>query len=179
MYQVYDNWELCIADGGSPERQVRKVLEEYTAKDLRIKVNFLPQNKGIAGNSNEALSLATGEFVALLGHNDELAPFALYEVVRCLNENADSDFIYSDRDKIAASGKRRFEPFFKPDWSPELMLSANYLTHLCVIRKSLIDEAGGFSTETDGVQDWDLFLRVTEKTQRIHHIPKILYHWRA
>ena len=177
--QVYDNWELCIADGGSTEPYVKELLKEYAKRDSRIKVKFLPQNNGISGNSNEALSLATGEFVALLDHDDELAPFALYEVLKCLNENHDLDFIYSDKDYISENGKRRFAPLFKPDWSPEMMLSQNYLTHLCVIRKTSIDAVGGFLPETDGAQDWDLFLRVTERTQRIHHIPQILYHWRA
>ena len=178
--QVYDNWELCITDGGSTMPHVKKILKEYAKKDKRIKVKFLPENKGIAGNSNEALKLATGEFVVLLDHDDELALFALYEVVKVLNESRNIDFIYSDEDKIDEKGKRK-DPFFKPDWCPHMFLSCNYPIHITVIRKSLIDKVGGFREGYDGSQDYDLFLRVTEliDENRIAHIPKILYHWRT
>ena len=180
LNQVYDNWELCITDGGSTMPHVKKILKEYAKKDKRIKVKFLPENKGIAGNSNEALKLATGEFVALLDHDDELALFALYEVVKVLNESRNIDFIYSDEDKIDEKGKRK-DPFFKPDWCPHMFLSCNYPIHITVIRKSLIDKVGGFREGYDGSQDYDLFLRVTEliDENRIAHIPKILYHWRT
>ena len=177
LNQVYDNWELCIADGGSTKPHVRRILEEYAEKDKRVKVKFLPKNLGIAGNSNEALKLATGEFVTFLDHDDELAPFALYEVVKLLNEKPDLDFIYSDEDKIDEKGGRR-DPFFKPDYSPDMFLSCNYLIHLTVIRKSLVDKVRGFRVGYDGSQDYDLFLRVLEHTDKIAHIPKILYHWR-
>jgi len=177
--QIYDNWELCIADGNSQKPHVKTVLEEYKKKDKRIKVRFLSENEGIAGNSNEALSMASGEFVAFLDHDDELAPFALYEVVRRLNEDPFLDYVYSDEDKIDEKGERR-DPFFKPDWSPDMFLSCNYLCHLSVIRKKIVDEVGGFRSGYDGSQDYDLFLRVTEKIGDggIGHIPKILYHWR-
>lgn len=177
--QVYDNWELSIADGGSTKPHVKKILREYAKKDSRIKAKFLKENKGIAGNSNEALAIATGEFVGFLDHDDELAPFALYEVVKLLNDNPELDFIYSDEDKITTKGRRR-DPFFKPDWSPDMFLSQNYLCHLSVIRKALVDKVGGFREGYDGSQDYDLFLRVTELVdeKRIAHIPKILYHWR-
>jgi len=175
--QVYDNWELCIADGCSTKLHVRKILEEYAKKDSRIKVKFLDENNGIAGNSNEALSLATGEFIGFLDHDDELAPFALYEVVKLLNQKSELDFIYSDEDKITTEGKRR-DPFFKPDWSPDMFLSYNYICHFTTIRKCLVNKVGGFREEYDGSQDYDLFLRVTKKTQKIAHIPYILYHWR-
>jgi GT2 family glycosyltransferase len=141
-------------------------------------VKFLPENKGISGNSNEALSLASGEFVALLDHDDELAAFALYEVVKALNQNPETDFIYSDEDKLTARGER-ITPSFKPDWSPDLFLSWMYTCHLGVYRKRLIDEIGGFRPAYDGSQDHDLVLRLVEKTQRIRHLPKVLYHWRA
>lgn len=177
LNQVYDNWELCIADGGSKNPQVKKVLKEYAKKDGRIKVKFLSKNLGIAGNSNEALKLATGEFVAFLDHDDELSPFALYEVVKLLNENRDLDFIYTDEDKIDEKGIRK-EPHFKPDYNPDLLLSCNYISHLAVIRKNVLDEVGGFRNGYDGSQDYDLFLRVLEQTNKIAHIPKILYHWR-
>jgi GT2 family glycosyltransferase/glycosyltransferase involved in cell wall biosynthesis len=177
--QIYDNWELCIADGNSLKPHVKTVLEEYEKKDPRIKVRFLSENEGIAGNSNEALSMASGEFVAFLDHDDELAPFALFEVVKRLNEDPFLDYIYSDEDKIDEKGERR-DPFFKPDWSPDMFLSCNYLCHLSVIRKKVVDEVGGFRAGYDGSQDYDLFLRVTERIGDggIGHIPKILYHWR-
>lgn len=177
--QTYDQWELCLVDGASKNPEVQRTLAEYAHKDDRIQVKFLDKNLGISGNSNEALSLVRGEFIALLDHDDLLAPFALFEAVKCLNENPELDFIYSDRDLVTEDGRQRFQPLFKPDWSPELMLSANYLTHLCIIRKHLVDEAGGFLPEMDGAQDWDLFFRATEKTGEIFHIPKILYHWRT
>ena len=178
LNQVYDNWELCIADGGSTKSHVRNILEEYAEKDKRIKVKFLPKNLGIAGNSNEALKLATGQFVAFLDHDDELAPFALYEVVKLLNEKPDLDFIYSDEDKIDKKGRRK-DPFFKPDYSPDIFLSCNYLIHITVIRKILVDKVGGFRLGYEGSQDYDLFLRVLEHTDKIACIPKILYHWRT
>lgn len=178
IFQTYDNWEMCLADGGSKDKEVRKIIEKFSQKDPRIKVKFLDENLGISGNSNIALNLAKGDFVALLDNDDLLAPFALFEIVKSLNDNRELDLIYSDKDIVSEDGKQRLEPLFKPDWSPEIMLSSNYLTHLCVIRKSLVDEVSGFISETDGAQDWDLFLRVTEKTNKIHHISKVLYHWR-
>jgi GT2 family glycosyltransferase/2-polyprenyl-3-methyl-5-hydroxy-6-metoxy-1,4-benzoquinol methylase len=176
LYQIYDNWELCIADGGS-KKDVRNILKKYSKKDKRIKVVFLDKNLGIAGNSNEALKLATGDFITFLDHDDELAPFALYEFVKLLNEKPELDFIYSDEDKIDEAG-RRVEPFFKPDYSPDMFLSTNYLCHTSIIRKSLVEKVGGFRVGYDGSQDYDLFLRVLEHTNKVAHIPKILYHWR-
>ena len=177
--QSYDNWELCIADGGSTKPYIGQVLKEYAQKDPRIKLTFLAENRGIAGNSNEAFSSATGDYVGFLDHDDELAPFALHEIVTLLNENRDLEFIYSDEDKTDERGNRK-NPFFKPDWSPDLFLSQNYLCHFTVIRKSLVDSVGGFHRGYDGSQDYDLFLRCTEKISpaAIAHIPKILYHWR-
>jgi len=179
LEQAYDNWELCIADGGSTKESVERVLKEYAGKDTRIKVKTLDENKGISGNSNEALSLATGDFIGLLDHDDELAPFALYEVVKHLNEKEHVNFIYSDEDKIDEKG-RRSNPFFKPDWSPDLFLSHNYICHFSVIRREIVQRIGGFREGYDGSQDYDLFLRVTEilGDEEIAHIPKILYHWR-
>jgi len=177
--QIYDNWELCIVDGGSTRPHIKKVLNEYAGKDSRIKVKFLEENKGIAGNSNEALALATGDFVGFLDHDDELAPFSLYEVVKLLNQHQNLHFIYSDEDKMNEKGVRK-DAFFKPDWSPDMFLSHNYLCHFSVIRRSLVDAVGRFRNGYDGSQDYDLFLRVTEKIsdKEISHIPKILYHWR-
>lgn len=177
--QLYENWELCIADNGSTKEHIKKTLEFYEQKDKRIKVKYLQENQGISRASNEALSMATGEFIGLLDHDDELSIDALYENVKLLNENADADLIYSDEDKIDDKDKR-MEPFFKPDYSPDMLLSINYICHFSVFRKSILDEIGWFRKEYDGAQDYDLLLRFTEKTtpERILHIPKILYHWR-
>lgn len=177
--QVYTNWELCLIDGGSTKEYVKKLLEDYALKDSRIKVKYLSENLGIAGNSNEALTLASGEFIGFLDHDDELAPFALFETVKLLNQNPLLSYIYSDEDKIDEKGNR-CDPFFKPGWSPDLFLACNYLCHFSLIRKAVIEGIGGFRYGYDGSQDYDLFLRITEKlqTSEIVHIPKILYHWR-
>ncbi len=177
--QTYDNWELCLVDGGSAESQVEKVIEKWAKEDGRIKYTRLSKNLGIAGNSNEALKRATGEYVAFLDHDDMLAPFALYEVVKCLHQNPSIDLMYSDEDKVPAQGRNRYDPYFKPDWSPDTMLSYNYACHFAVARKALVDELGGFREGCDGAQDHDLILRISEQTDKIHHIPKMLYHWRA
>ncbi|VVB88189.1 Glycosyl transferase family 2 [uncultured archaeon] len=179
LKQCYDNWELCIADGGSTKPHVNKILNKYIENDARIKVKFLPQNKGIAGNSNEALSLATGEFISFLDHDDEISPFALYEIVRLLNEHLDANLIYSDEDRLNEKGNR-INPFFKPDWSLPMFLSTNYICHFLVYRNSLIHEVSGFREGFDGSQDYDTALRAIEKIpeESIYHIPKVLYHWR-
>jgi len=175
--QTYPHWELCLSDA-STDPSIKDIIEGSIKTGRgRIKVKYLDQNKGIAGNSNEALSLATGDYVALLDHDDALAPFALYEVVKAINEHPEVNFIYSDRDIISYDGKR-LHPFFKPDWSPDYLLSQNYLCHINVFRKQLIDEVGGVREGYEGSQDYDLVLRATELTDRIIHIPKILYHWR-
>ena len=178
--QVYENWELCIADDASTAPHVRRVLETYAKKDPRIKVLIREKNGHISASSNSALSLATGEYVALLDHDDELRPHALYMNVAELNAHPDAGLIYSDEDKTNIAGTR-YNPYFKCDWNPELFLQQNYVCHLTVIKKSLIDAVGGFRLGFEGSQDWDLFLRVTEQLsyQQIRHIPHILYHWRA
>lgn len=180
LNQVYYNWELCIADGGSDVPWIREILTKYSNTDTRIKIKFLDCNKGIASNSNEALSLASGDYIVLLDHDDELAPFALYEVVKLLNEKPNLDFIYSDEDKIDENDSRS-SPFFKPNWSPDMFLSCNYPIHISVLRKSIINNIGGFREGYDGSQDYDLLLRVSEiiDEKNIAHIPKILYHWRT
>ncbi|BCJ87788.1 glycosyltransferase [Effusibacillus dendaii] len=176
--QLYPKWELCIADDASPKSHVKKVLKEYATKDPRIKVVFREANGHISEASNSALELATGEFVALLDHDDELTPDALYENVILLNRYPDADMIYSDEDKISPDGLRH-SPFFKPNWSPDTFLSQMYTCHLGVYRTSLVRSVGGFRKGFEGSQDYDLVLRLTEKTDRIFHIPKILYHWRT
>lgn len=177
LAQIYEGWELCLVDGGSKNPAVRKLLDMYAQRDPRIKVKMLDKNLGISGNTNEAARLATGDFVEILDHDDKLAPHALFEVVKALNADPTLDVLYFDEDKLTADGSRREDPFFKPDWSPEMLLSANYLTH-CVIRRSLYEAVGGCDPEMDGTQDWDLVFKITERTPRIHHIPQVLYHWR-
>jgi GT2 family glycosyltransferase/2-polyprenyl-3-methyl-5-hydroxy-6-metoxy-1,4-benzoquinol methylase len=179
LIQIYDNWDLCLVDGGSNKGHVKKIIKKFARQDSRIKYVLLSKNKGIAGNSNEALKLATGEFVGLLDHDDMLAPFALYEVVKLLNQDCTADFIYSDEDKVPENGVNRFQPFFKPGWSPDTFLSYNYLCHFTVVRRTLIEQIGGFREGYDGAQDYDLMLRAIQKTDKIRHISKILYHWRA
>ena len=175
--QLYDNWELCIADDGSSHAQTREVLQEFERRDRRIQVKYMDRNRGIAAASNEAISLSTGEFIGLLDHDDELKPDALFEVVKLLNERPDLDYIYSDEDKKELDG-RLVDPFFKSDWSPALLFSLNYVTHFSVFRKEIVDSLGGFRLGYDGSQDYDLILRVTETTDRIAHIPKPVYTWR-
>ncbi|AIQ26308.1 glycosyl transferase family 2 [Paenibacillus sp. FSL H7-0737] len=176
--QNYTNWELCISDDASPKIHIKNVLKEYEEQDQRIKVVYREKNGHISENSNSALQIATGEFIALLDHDDELALNALFENVLLLNNHPEADIIYSDEDKISVEGKR-FAPFFKPDWSPDLLLCQMYTCHLSIYRKSLIDQVGGFRAGYEGSQDFDLMLRVSELTNNIYHIPKILYHWRA
>lgn len=177
LAQYYDNWELCVCDDASSDAGLRSLLQNWAQHDPRIHVVFSKENTGIAGASNQALRLATGEFVGFLDHDDELSPSALYEVARLLQDHADADMIYSDEDKLGLGG-RRDQPFFKPDWSPEYLLSCMYTCHFGVYRKALVDSIGGFREDFDGSQDYDLVLRMSEKTNRIYHIPKVLYHWR-
>ncbi|VTR97657.1 glycosyltransferase family 2 protein [Tuwongella immobilis] len=175
--QTYSNWELCLADGGSTLPGLRERLTELANHDPRIKVMLLEKNAGIVGNSNAAIGQATGEFVAMLDHDDTLAPFALYEIVSAINQVPDADVLYSDEDKLDSEGDR-CEPLFKPDWSPETLRSLNYICHLFVLKRSLLLQLGGFRSAFNGAQDYDLILRATEKAKRIIHIPKVLYHWR-
>lgn len=175
--QTYSNWELCLVDGASTIQHVRQILDHYSSHDQRIKVKYLNKNLGIAGNSNEAIAMSEGEFIALLDHDDELTPDALYENVLLLNQNPQADIIYSDEDKLDVNGAR-CNPHFKPDWSPDLFCSMMYTCHFGVYRKTLVDKIGGFRQGFDGAQDYDLVLRLVEQTDQIFHIPKVLYHWR-
>lgn len=175
--QVYENWELCIADDCSTDPEVRPLLESYQKNDERIKVVFRSENGHISATSNSALEIATGEYVALLDHDDELSADALFQNVKLLNGDRDADLIYSDEDKIIEDSKHT-DPHFKPDWCPDNFLSRNYIGHLVVIRKSLVDRVNGFRVGFEGSQDYDLLLRITELTDRIRHIPLVLYHWR-
>ena len=175
--QTYSNWELCLADGSSSQSEK---LQEIIESDNRIKYIFLNENKGISGNSNEAIKMATGDYIALFDHDDLLAPYALYEVVKCINKNPNAEFIYSDEDKIDQNGNRS-EGYFKPDFAPDTLRCQNYICHFSIFKKELIHKLGGFNSEFDGAQDYDIFLRMSEivKTENIKHIPRILYHWRV
>lgn len=175
--QLYENWELCLVDDASPAPHIREVLTSYAEADKRIKILLKEENEGIALCSNRALELATGDYVGLLDHDDELSIDALFENVKVINKYPEVGLIYSDEDKMDMEG-RRVDPFFKPDYSPDLLLSQNYICHFTVMRKSIVDEIGGFRKGYDGSQDHDIILRVVEKAERVCHIPKILYHWR-
>ena len=174
--QTYENWELCLADG-SPEKA--EYLEDLIQPlGEKIKYKLLSENKGISGNSNEALKLATGDFIALLDHDDIIPKFALYEIVKTINENPDVDFIYTDEDKILEENEKRISPHFKQDYAIDTLRSYNYICHFSIFKKELMDKLGGFNSEFDGSQDYDLILRATEQAKHIVHIPKILYNWR-
>ena len=177
LEQTYSNWELCIADG-SNEKTTIEYLESLIQEGGQIKITFLERNYGIAGNTNRAMDLADGDFICLLDHDDTLAPFALYEIVKTINEKPDVDIIYSDEDKLTFDGRLRVSPHFKPDWSPYNLLSYNYITHLLTVKRSLLEKVGYIREGYEGAQDFDLTLRITEKARHIYHIPKILYHWR-
>jgi GT2 family glycosyltransferase len=178
--QVYTNWELCIADDHSPDPRVGVVLREIASRDARIRLHFRAVNGHISAASNSALALASGDFVVLLDHDDELPRHALAAVVHELNRHSDADIIYSDEDRLDEAG-RRYAPYFKPDWNPELFRGQNLISHLGVYRTSLIRRVGGFREGLEGSQDYDLALRAVEQTRpdRIRHIPYVLYHWRA
>ena len=177
--QSYPKWELCIVDDCSTDPHVRPLLQRVSRHDRRIRVSFADRNRGIAGASNACMEMARGDFVVFLDNDDELAPHALFFIAELLNRHPDADVIYSDEDKIAPGGTRE-HPFFKPDFSPDLLLCHNYICHMLVVRRSLVMDVGGFREEYDGAQDYDLILRVVQRTarNRIYHIPDILYHWR-
>jgi GT2 family glycosyltransferase len=177
LAQVYSNWELCVADDASSDQSVRRTLREYARRDPRIKLTFRSRNGGISRATNSALDLATGEFVAFLDHDDLLAPEALYEIARVLEEHPETDIVYSDEDKVDETGRLR-DPHFKPDWSPESFLSRMYVGHLVACRRALVETVGRLRSEFDGSQDYDFLLRATERTERIRHLPRVLYHWR-
>lgn len=177
LNQAYSNWELCLADDASTAPHVWPLLEEFARHDSRIRVTRLRANGGISAASNAALELATGDYIALLDNDDELAPNALFEVAQAIIDAPDLDYIYTDEDKIDESGNHS-DPLFKPDWSPEHFLSTHYPCHLSVLRTSIVRDIGGFRPEFDGSQDYDICLRATERARRIHHIPRVLYHWR-
>lgn len=176
--QSYSNWQLCIADGSDENNPARKIIEEYSKNDSRIEVCYLEENYGISGNTNKALELAKGEYVGLFDHDDLLTPDALYEVVLSLQKQK-YDIIYTDEDKLNNKTKTFVDPNFKPDFSIDLFRSHNYITHFFVVATNIIKGIGGFRSEFDGSQDYDLMFRCIEQAKNgIYHIPKVLYHWR-
>lgn len=175
--QVYENWELCLADDASPSEHVKRVLSEYASLDPRIKFISRKENGHISEATNSALDLATGDYIGFMDHDDELEPLALYEVVKAINENEGADFIYTDQDFIDTTGHRS-EPFFKNNWNPRLLQSQNYISHFDVVSRDLLNKTGRLRSKFDGSQDYDFILRATDNANKIVHIPKILYHWR-
>lgn len=177
LYQSYPHWQLCLVDDCSTEPTVRPLLEFWAAQDSRIQLKFLPDNLGISGATNAAVELASGQYLGFLDNDDELASDCLFTVVQHINTDGASLY-YSDEDLIGEDG-RQFSVFSKPGFNSELLLCHNYITHFVVVEKALFEMVGGFAAEMDGAQDYDLFLKLSEQTERIVHIPDVLYHWRA
>lgn len=177
--QTYSNWELILVDDASPMESVRKVLSRYENQE-KIHIIYRKENGRISKTTNDGIKVATGDFIAFSDCDDVLAPNALYEMAKKLNENPEYDFIYSDEDKLSEDGKERHNPFFKPDWSPDTFMSLMYTNHLAIYRTSKVRAVGGLNPEFDGSQDYDFTLRFLEKTDnsKVGHIPKVLYHWR-
>ena len=193
LAQTYANWELCLANAGADDETVRVLLDTYSRQDPRIRVKTLKENAGIAQNTNEALEMATGDWIGFLDHDDVLAPEALYYVVEAINTHPDAWIIYSDEDKVTEDLSEHFQPHFKPDFNLDLLRSNNYICHFLLLSRRCLTEAGSLSTDYDGAQDYELIFRCVEKAlgmperirfgqdvgERIVHIPKILYHWRT
>lgn len=179
VQQTYSDWELCIANASPDDAVMEQVLSEYMEKDSRIKVKKLETNAGISENTNEALKMAAGEFVGLLDHDDILSPNALYEVMRAIEKDEQIDVLYTDEDKVSMDLSEHFQPHLKPDFNLDLLRSNNYICHFFVVRRSLLDQVGGFRPEYNGAQDYDFIFRCTDQARVIKHIPEILYHWRT
>ena len=177
--QTYKNWELCFSDGSGKDSPIEGVLNELTHKDPRIRVVYTGEQLQISENTNEALKIAAGDFIAFSDHDDLLAPDALYECVKALNEDRSIELLYTDEDKVDMKGKEFFMPHFKPDFNIDLLRCNNYICHLFVVKREILEQVGMLNPKFDGAQDYDFVLRCVEKSEHIHHIPKILYHWRA
>lgn len=179
IVQTYSNWELCIVNASPDNEEMQKVLAEYSAGDSRVRFCNLKENLGIAENTNCAFAMAKGEFVGLLDHDDLLAPNALYEIVKILQDHPQADALYTDEDKVTTELDEHFQPHLKPDFNLDLLRSNNYICHFFVVRKSIVEKAGGFRKEFDGAQDYDFIFRCTENAGEVLHVPEILYHWRT
>mgnify|MGYP005779088985 FL=1 len=177
--QTYPHWELCIVNASRGEDGMEQVLGRYAGGDERIRVKNLEENLGIAGNTNEALEMARGEFVGLLDHDDLLAPQALFRIAEALTADPQADAVYTDEDKVTTDLSEHFQPHFKPDFNLDLLRSNNYITHFFVVRTRLARKAGGFRREFDGAQDYDFIFRCTEEAKKVLHVPEVLYHWRT
>ncbi len=177
LAQSFEDWELCLVDDASSESHIGAMLAAAERDDPRIRVHRRDLNGGIVAASNDALKMAGGEFIALLDHDDRLHPDALFLVDAAIAESPEADYVYTDEDKIDRGG-RHSGPFCKPDWSPERMRTQMYTCHFSVLRRSLVEEVGGFDPEFEGSQDWDLVLKVTERSRAVVHVPRVLYHWR-
>ena len=176
LAQAYEDWELVLIDDGSSDADLLRALPVLAARDQRIILKSLGKHGGISAASNQGLALAHGEWVTFLDHDDAIELDALFQIVKLLQTHPDADLIYSDEDKLGEDGLEA--PLFKPDWSPDFFLSYNYIGHLTAVRRDIVQEAGCFRSQFDSAQDYDLFLRVIEQTGRIHHLPRVLYHWR-
>ena len=179
IFQTYSNWELCIVNASPDNEEMQKVLAEYSAGDSRVRFCNLKENLGIAENTNRAFAMTKGEFVGLLDHDDLLAPNALYEIVKILQDHPQADALYTDEDKVTTELDEHFQPHLKPDFNLDLLRSNNYICHFFVVRKSIVEKAGGFRKEFDGAQDYDFIFRCTENAGEVLHVPEILYHWRT
>jgi glycosyltransferase involved in cell wall biosynthesis/protein-L-isoaspartate O-methyltransferase len=175
--QIYPHWQLCLVDDCSPKSYLKRILEHEALQDERISIKLNDVNQGISVTTNDALAMASGDYIALLDHDDEISIDALYENAKVINATPDVGLIYSDEDKLDMQGKR-LEAYFKPDYSPDLLHTNNYICHFTVIKKSIADQLGGFREGLDGSQDHDIIIRSAAAAERIVHIPKILYHWR-
>ena len=179
LAQTYENWELCLANGSPEDQEMQIVLKSYAEMDRRIRYQDLKENLGIAENTNAAFAMAKGDFVGLLDHDDLLAPNALYEIAAALEEHPEADVIYTDEDKVTTDLTEHFQPHLKPDFNLDLLRSNNYICHFLVVRRSVVEKAGGFRREFDGAQDYDFVFRCVEQAREIVHVPEILYHWRT
>ncbi len=179
LSQTYENWELCIADGSPRGEDSQALVKGYMKKDSRIRYKLLETNEGISGNTNEAIEMASGDYIVLADQDDAMPEHALYECARAVAEDPERDVIYSDEDKMDMDGGALFDPHFKPDFNGDLLTSVNYICHQFVVKRELLKQVGGFRKEFDGAQDYDLIFRCTEAAGKIYHIPKVLYHWRC
>ena len=179
LAQTYENWELCLANGSPEDPDMQTVLRSYAEMDRRIRYQDLKENLGIAENTNAAFAMAEGDFIALLDHDDLLAPNALYEIAAALEEHPEADVIYTDEDKVTTDLSEHFQPHLKPDFNLDLLRSNNYICHFLVVRRSVVQTVGGFRREFDGAQDYDFIFRCVEQAREVVHVPEILYHWRT